>query len=393
MMNFLKRSLSLEIEDFITYLKTSLGKCHFKSFTQSAFIQCRKKINHEVYIHLSNKLALEFYTDNDASVKLWNGFRLLAIDGSDINLPNTHELELIYGKRKNQYGTTFVQAKVSVMYDVLNHIVIDSAISPWKTGEHALAVEHLKASSKGDLIIYDRGYPSFNLIFEHVVREIDFLIRSRIDFSNQTKSFYESGADSEVVAIKPRHSADLTDKKYGKDTSITVRLVKVNLPNGTTEILISSLIDEERFPNDIFKDLYAKRWGVETFYDELKNKIKTENFSGYSQHSILQDFYAAIFVSNVQSLIVGEINDEIALKTKTKLKYKVNNNLSYGFLKNRIISMFFDDSNINDRTDELRALFKKHLVPIRPDRKFKRIVNKYQKRAKPKVLKNMKDAV
>ena len=74
-------------------------------------------------------------------------------------------------------------------------------------------------------------------------------------------------------------------------------------------------------------DVYFLRWGVETFYDELKNKIKAEHFSGYSQHSILQDFYAALFVSNVQSLIVGEINDELAENLiENKYQYKVNNN-------------------------------------------------------------------
>ena len=87
---------------------------------------------------------------------------------------------------------------------------------------------------------------------------------------------------------------------------------------------------------------------METFYDELKNKIKAEHFSGYSGHSILQDFYAALFVSNVQSLIVGEINEELAKEsTVKKYQYKVNNNLSYGFLKGRIITLFFRQRNGN----------------------------------------------
>ena len=59
-------------------------------------------------------------------------------------------------------------------------------------------------------------------------------------------------------------------------------------------------------------------------YDEFKNKIQVEHFSGYSEHSILQDFYAALFVSNVQSLIVGEINDELAGESNgNKYQYKV----------------------------------------------------------------------
>lgn len=60
-----------------------------KPFTKSAFVQCRKKINPEVFKHLSNKLISEFYTDNEDGVKRWHNFRLLSVDGSRLLLPNT----------------------------------------------------------------------------------------------------------------------------------------------------------------------------------------------------------------------------------------------------------------------------------------------------------------
>ncbi|MCW3787485.1 hypothetical protein [Plebeiibacterium sediminum] len=136
------------------------------------------------------------------------------------------------------------------------------------------------------------------------------------------------------------------------------------------------------------------RWSVDFFYDELKNKIKAEHFSGYSQNSILQDFYAALSISNVQSLIVGDINDELASESKdNEYQSKVNTNLSYGFLKNRIIALFFSDKDMSIITEELRTLFKKHTIPIRPNRKYEGDVSKYRKRTKPKVLKNKKDAM
>lgn len=154
------------------------------------------------------------------------------------------------------------------------------------------------------------------------------------------------------------------------------------------------VLDSEKYPNSFFKDLYFLRWGVETSYDELKNKIKTEQFSGYSNNSILQDFYAALFVSNIQSLIVSEINDELALKsTKTKYQSKVDCNLSYGFMKDRIITLFFSDKPMESILSELKSLFKKNTIPIRPNRKYERNIDKYRQRAKPKLLKNRKDAL
>jgi hypothetical protein len=99
-------------------------------------------------------------------------------------------------------------------------------------------------------------------------------------------------------------------------------------------------------------------------------------------------------VSNVQSLIVGEINDELAKElTETKYQYKVNSNLSYGFLKDRIITLFFSNKEMDSIVSELKELFKKHTIPIRPNRKYERDTDKYRKRGKPKVLKNIKDAI
>lgn len=393
MMNFLTKSLAIEIENFVSFIRNSIGLDQTESFTKSAFVQCRKKIKPEVFKYLSDNLVNEFYTDNNESVKLWNGFRLLAVDGSRMSLPDTPELETIYGKTKNQSDAGVVQARVSVLYDVINQFVIDGCLTPLSTGENKMALQHLEFASIGDLIIYDRGYPSFNLIYEHLQRDIDFLIRVKADFSNVTLKFYESGQSTEIVKMYPGKNTKLSDKPYAKNTFVKVRLVRVELSNDDIEILISSLLDIEKYPNAIFKKLYFMRWGVETYYDELKNKIKAEHFSGYSQHSILQDFYAALFVSNVQGLIVGEMNDELAVKTKNKYQYKVNTNLSYGFLKDRVIELFLSDKDMSIITTELRKLFKRNTIPIRPNRKYPRDTNKYRKRTKPKLLKNNKDAI
>jgi len=393
MINFLRKSLSLEIENFVKHISSFVGNNMFSNFSKSAFVQCRNKIHPEVFKHLSNKLIEAFYTENDASIKLWKGFRLLSVDGSRMTLPNTKELENQYGKTTNQSKTGVVQARVSVLYDVLNKYVIDGILSPLSVGEANSAIRHLEYTKPKDLIIYDRGYPSFRLIYEHYQRNIDFLIRVKKDFNNKTTAFYTSGKSSEFVKIYPGKNTKITDKPYCKDTYLEIRLVRVKLPSGESEILITSLKNVRVFPNSIFKELYFKRWGVETFYDEFKNKLKAEHFSGYSKHCIQQDFYTALFVSNVQSLIVGEINEELCENKITKYEYKVNNNLSYGFLKDRIVTLFFSDTDTEKTMTELKYLFKKHLVPIRPNRKFDRHKDKYRNRQKPKVPKNFKDAI
>jgi hypothetical protein len=391
MMNFLRKSLSLEIENFVSHVKSIFGTGTFSSFTKSAFIQCRKKIQPEVFKHLNHRLIEEFYTDNEASVKLWRGFRLLSVDGSRLTLPTTKELRNTYGFAKNNTESGVVQGCVSVLYDVLNKYLLNAELYALKIGEKTVAPKHLEHARIKDLIIYDRGYTCFNMVYEHNKRGIDFIIRVRQEFSNLIYAFYESGKRSEIVKMYPGRSTKISDKEYDRNTFVEIRLVKVELSSNETEILMTSLKDEIQFPDFIFKELYRAGWGIETFYDELKNKLKVEYFSGYSKQSILQDFYVTIFVSNLQSLIVGEINDELCEQSNTK--YKVNSNLSYGLLKNRIITLFFSKTDTDILFNELKDLFKKHLIPVRPGRTYERHKDKYKNRQKPKVPKNMKNTI
>lgn len=199
MMNFLRKSLSLEIENFV-----SLFKNGYKSrFSKSAFVQARMKVKPEVFDKLSHVLLNEFYTDNDAAIKLWRGFRLLAVDGSRITLPITDELIRIYGKTQNQFDTFIIQARCSIIFDVLNNYVLDGALGAIKVGERDLALPHLEHCKNKDLILYDRGYPSYDFVYQHIQKGLDYLIRTKIGFSNAIMNFEKCGEKSQVIEIYP----------------------------------------------------------------------------------------------------------------------------------------------------------------------------------------------
>ncbi len=393
MINFLTKSLSLEIINFVGHLKEKLDTAQ-DVFTKSAFVQTRKKISPEVFRYLINRLTDEFYTDNANVTLILEEFRVLSVDGSRIILPMTKELEVLYGKTKNQTDTFLVQARASVLYDLANHLAIDGILANIKVGERELALQHLAHCKKGDLVIYDRGYPSYDFIHEHHQKNIAFLMRVKPDFSSATNVFIQSGKTSQSVEIYPGKNMNLKGKAYDKNTPQKVRLIRIELPTGEIELLITSLTDSRKHKHGLFKELYFRRWKIETYYDELKNKLKIEHFSGYSNPSILQDFYAAIFVSNLQSLIVAELAEELDEHTdQNKYRYKVNTALSYGFMKDRILTVFLNKGDMSVVINELKDLFRSHLIPIRPQRSNPRHVGKYRNRLKPKVTKNQKDTI
>lgn len=394
MLNFLTRSLSIEIVNFLSFLKRK--DIAQETFSKSAFVQARKKIKPEVFKHLNQRIIEEFYKDNSGVLRQFDNLRILAMDGSRLTLPFTKELEEIYGQTKNQTNTYIVQTKACVLYDLLNEICINGILSSIDTDERTQAKQLLEHCQANDLIIYDRGYPSFELIYEHYQKNLHFLMRMPLDFSQVVKDFVASGKTSQIVEIKPGQKKSFENKPYTKSSTLKIRLLRITLNGGGIEVLATSLLDSKHYGNEVFKELYFKRWKIETYYDELKNKLKIEEFSGYSNQSILQDFYSTLFVSNIQTLIENEINEEIEKESETKnikYQYKINTTLSYGFMKDRILELFFTKNDMNDIINELKELFKKHLIPIRPNRKFERKIGKYRTRTKPIVTKNQKNSL
>lgn len=395
MFNFLRKSLAIEIDGFLSYLKGEQGRGKDYGFTSSAFIQNRKKINPAVFSHLSGVIIDNFYTKDNDGLKLWNGFRVLAVDGSRITLPNTTELKRCFGAAKNQSEVEVVQARASILYDVLNRIVLDATLGKMEQGEQELALTHEHRWQEKDLIIYDRGYPSYDLIHEHISAKIDCLIRVKTSYGfSAVSSFVASGKKSLITELFPKQNRSFKGKSYGKDSRIRVRLVRVELSGGEVEVLLTTLLDSKKYPSKMFGQLYFLRWKIETFYDELKNKLKVENFTGYSQNSINQDFLCAIFISNLQSIMVNDMQDELAEQDdEKKYSYKVNTNLSYGFLKNRILDLLGQKQPLENIFLELQQLFLKHTVPIRNNRKSTRNKDKFRARVKPKITKNQKDSI
>jgi len=367
MINLVKQTLQKELTHFINIISKK-----DKNITKSAFSQSRMKLKHTAFIELNNLLAEEFYTDNEFN--LWNGFRLLAVDGVKLQLPGSPSILQEFGGSKNNSKMIVPLAQGSTCFDILNEMIINSEISNCDTSEYSLALQHFSKTKENDLLIYDRGYDGTWFMFYHIHLKRNFVIRMAKNSILQVQAFFSSGEESKVIEITTLHqdSKNQLRKLDLEFKSFKIRLVKVILNNGEIEVLATSLLDEERYPASIFKNLYKNRWGIETSYDHLKNNLQIENFTGLTPLSIRQDFFANLFITNLQTIIAREVQEEINEETKErKHHYKINRNLSLGFMKDKIVEILM--KNDENYMEELKELFKIEPVPIRDGRNFPRI--------------------
>jgi hypothetical protein len=317
-----KGSTQNELEGFFDAIEVE------RSMTQQAFSEARLKVKDTAFSKLFYAMAALPY---DGYYDTWMGYRVLAIDGSKLALPDIELLGQIYGTMGADSSSPTAQA--SICYDVLNKVVVDALIEPLKMDERSLALEHIKNLDKSrrldkELVIGDRGYPSFEFVNELSRKNLAFVLRIKRGFNADIDA--QTGADGIVTLHKAGH------------LDLTVRVIKLVLPSGEIETLITNLWDSSLSVED-FRSLYFMRWPIETKYDEVKNKLELENFTGQSVLAIRQDFYATMYLTNIAAVAWWEAQTIVEQEREGKdnnYQYQVNVNHEIGVLKDRLIYAF-----------------------------------------------------
>jgi hypothetical protein len=389
MLRKLYKSLALEISEF--YKELQERRC---TLSKSAFSQARQKLSPVFFEDLLKKFNHAFYTDNEEGVKTLQTMRILAVDGSTLDLPYSQELAQAYGTHSNQYDRVrYVKARVSVMYDLLNGMILDGVLQAFEQGESVAALKHIGCCQKGDVVVYDRAYASFDMVYTHRQAGLHVLMRMKPSFSHQLRAFAQSDLEDTRVFMQANQKQCLKDKAYGKQAQVQVRLVKFKLDNGEQALLLTTLLDEQAFPIALLKHIYGMRWGVETRYDVLKNVLQVEYFSGYTQKAVLQDFYISLFLMNMQVLLTEQLQEPIQAKySHRKYAYQVNTAVAIAHLKKSIVALFVSKQP-DEILSELKESFLAHVEPIRPGRKYPRHKDKYRTRKKPILMKNRKNVL
>jgi hypothetical protein len=348
-----------------------------ETITASAYTQARDKLNFTAFIELSDVVCKLFYEDDEYLT--FKGFRLLAVDGSIVILPNSEDVKKEFAPTtaKNQIeglAKEVVQARASVLYDVLNYMAVDATIVDKSIDERALAVEHLKMSTTDDLIIFDRGYPSYQLFTDIVHKNhCNYLMRIRTNSFKQVRELFNKQCSKKDITLTINAPKQLRKELENEKLPIhmEIRFVRVVLNNGEIEVLATSVLDHEILQTDDFKELYHQRWGIETYYDILKNRLSLENFTGLSALAVKQDFYATIFISNYESVLVSEANEQLEEKTEmnnNKYPQKVNKSISFNTIKNNCFELLYSDKDIETTLNQMEKLFLTNPVTIRKGR-------------------------
>lgn len=352
--------------------------------SSSAFIQQRDKFLPFTFEFLLNK-----FTHSFQDLKTYEGYRLLAVDGSELNIcHNPNDVDTYFQSIPNTKG--FNQLHLNAMYDLCNKLYVDVCIQPGRKENEFRALTDMTDHSNisGDVIVVaDRGYESYN-VFAHIeqkgwkyaIRVKDIMstgILSAIKLPDKDefdvnihriltrKQTKVTKSSPELYKFLPQNSTfDYLDKHINMFYPITFRVVRFKISDDAYETIITNL-DSERFPPEKIKELYHLRWGIETSFRELKYAIGLISFHSKKVEHITQEIFARLIMYNFCELITMHV---VIQQKDTKHCYQVNFTIAIQVCKH----YFKCQSNISP--PDVEALIRKNILPIRNGRKDPRKV-------------------
>ena len=167
-------------------------------------------------------------------------------------------------------------------------------------------------------------------------------------------------------------SLDFDNESSGSPLKIPVRVISVNLGNGTTEYLATNIFDKKYTQND-FKELYFKRWSLELKYNEIKNQLLLEEFNGATSTSVEQEFFINLLYSNLASLAKSSADSEIAENSRSDNRFRYQANRAYiiGRLKDILTPILARERPDSD-FDSLFRMAARNRSQVQPGRSSKR---------------------
>jgi len=370
-----KSGLQREMDKFFKEL--SNGDFNIRKITKSGLSKSRRKLNPEAFLELNDQVNDFFY--EEAPYLGYNNHRVIAVDGSTAELPNHPDTIKEFGQ--NGFGPNAnVQksmATISLLYDIANYLTLDVQITGYDSNERDLLIRHIPKMKEGDLLLADRGYPSLAVFFLLKSKGVHFCIRMKEHWWVQVRQFSLSDQKQTQIEITlPEAQQQQYREQYGDlGQKMSCRLVKVQLENGETEILCTSLLDTEKYPIDDFKELYHLRWGIEEGYKMYKSRINIEAFTGKTPIAIKQDIYAKVFMMSLCAAYAFPIEEKVKKEyqqdNQRKHGQKINRTNAAAFCRSMLIAVF-----IKSKVHESIKAFDDNILQtreiIRPNRSFPR---------------------
>ena len=244
--------------------------------TSSGISQARQRLGRKVFAEVFEGVAepVGGMFTRGAMVRQW---RVLAIDGFDVDLPDSKQNAAEFGYAgSGPNRSAYPKARVVALSECGTHAFLAAEVAPYKVGERTLAQRLYGRLQPDELLTADRGFYSFAAWEEAVASGAALVWRAPAGLELPLVQVLADGTYTSVL-VNPKLrgarrerviAAAQAGHELDPDDGYAVRVIEYNVPdrvgNGTGELitLITTIIDPAQARADELADVYHWRWGA-----------------------------------------------------------------------------------------------------------------------------------
>lgn len=252
---------------------------------------CRGTITPEAICHARKRLGVlplkHFHRELVASWKpstpTFHGLRVKGIDGSVFTVPDTAKNDAVFGRQNGSRGPAAYPQLLGVFtVDVATHRIADCIFVPYLTSERTALPVLLRALQPGELLLLDRGLPSFRAIFTCARKKVNFVFRISSKWKPQFRR--KLGNGDTLMRFEANKSSRIKLPRGQRGATFDLRVVEYRVGKGEIVRLVTDLLDTDKYPAQELAELYHERWECEIAYKQLKSQLVAVTASKQQTH-------------------------------------------------------------------------------------------------------------
>lgn len=274
----------------------------------STFTKARQRLGVAPLRELFREVAPQAAAPGTPGV-FYRSWRLMGIDGTVFDIPDTPANERIFGRGGNQRTpNAFPQVRVLALCELGTHAICDFALRPVNHSEQHMVPQLMPSLQPGMLLLWDRGFFGFELIQNVLARGCHLL--ARVKASQLIFERVRTLADGSYLSHLYPSWYDRHKRRNGR----LVRIIEYTHDDPTRQgcgqrnRLLTDLLDPADLPACKAPVLYHQRWEEELVFDEIKTHLSDRDVHLRSKtpRGVVQELYGLFLAHRIVRQVMSD---------------------------------------------------------------------------------------
>jgi hypothetical protein len=245
----------------------------------------------------------------------WRGLALYGADGTTVRVPDSDENRAHFGGQsgREEGGTSgYPLARVVTLMALRSHVLVDASFGPYDS-EQTYAKGLWPQIPQDAVAIVDRNFLDAKILIPLARDRQNRHWLTRAKSTTAYKTIKKLGANDSLVELKVSQHARKANPTLPK--TWTVRAIGYKRRGFKPQILLTSLLDHEKYPAKEIVSLYHERWEIELGFDEVKTELldREETLRSRTPVGVAQELWALGLAYNLVRLEMERIAEEANL--------------------------------------------------------------------------------